>query len=357
MNPRWFSIGVILFFLSGCASAPQKVSQAPRAALFFPAPPEEPKLQFLTSFSSSKDIEQSASGFSQFVFGKEEASQKPIIKPYGMRVRNGKIFVCDTVANAIEILNLNDRTFQYFRSQGRQQLLNPINLDVDDHGQMFIADARRGQVLILNEHGDFVSSIGNKGELKPTDVVVKGGRIYVCDLKSNSVRVYDPNGNTFLYAIPDAKTAKEGQLFSPANLDVDDQGNIYVSDLGAFNVKKFNAQGELLKVIGTIGDSPGNFARPKGIAVDREGRMFVVDAAFNNVQIFDSEGKLLLFFPETHDELQLVLPAGITIDYDHIEFFRPLIDKNFDAQYLVLVASQYGERKINVFAFGKKRNP
>lgn len=357
MNRRWLSIAVILFFLTGCVGIPHQTSRTPKATLFFPDPPEEPKLQFLTSFSSSKDIEQKASGFSQFIFGKEESPQKPIIKPYGVRVRNGKIFVCDTVSNAIEILNLNDRTFQYFRPQGRQQLLNPINLDVDDHGQMFIADARRGQVLIFNDHGDFISSIGNKGEFKPTDVVAKGDRIYISDLKTNSVRMYDPNGNTFLYAIPNAKTAKKGQLFSPINIDVDKEGNIYVSDLGAFNVKKFNSEGVLLKVIGNIGDSPGSFARPKGIAVDREGHIYVVDAAFNNVQIFDSSGKLLLFFPESNDELQLVLPAGITIDYDHLEFFRPLIDKNFDAQYLVLVASQYGERKINVFAFGKKRAP
>lgn len=357
MNRRWFFITVILLFLNGCTTLPHQAAQTPKAALFFPTPPEEPKLQFLTSFSSSQDIEQKESGFSQFIFGKEETPQKPIIKPYGVRVRNGKIFVCDTVSNAIEILNLHDRTFQYFRPQGRQQLLNPINLDIGDQGEMFIADARRGQVLIFNDQGDFISSIGNKGEFKPTDVVIKGDRIYVSDLKTNSVRVYDSDGYAFLYAIPNVKTAKEGQLFSPANIDVDKDGNIYVSDLGAFNVKKFNSEGVLLKVIGNIGDSPGSFARPKGIAVDQEGHIFVVDAAFSNVQIFDSSGKLLLFFPESNDELQLVLPAGITINYDHLEYFRQLIDKNFDARYLVLVASQYGERKINVFAFGKKRNP
>jgi len=82
----------------------------------------------------------------------------------------------------------------------------------------------------------------------------------------------------------------------------------------------------------------------------------VVDAAFENVQIFDKEGKLLLFFAEPGaSPASLVLPAGIMIDYSLKDYFSPLIDPGFAIDYLVLVTSQYGERKLSIFGFGHKR--
>ncbi|MDP3980008.1 MAG: hypothetical protein Q8Q33_01200, partial [Chlamydiota bacterium] len=144
------------------------------------------------------------------------------------------------------------------------------------------------------------------------------------------------------------------KLFSPTNLDLDNSGNMYVSDTGAFNVKKYSADGKLLASYGSHGDALGQFARNKGIAVDREGRVYVVDAAFEKVQIFDQNGQLLLYFPESNDPAALVLPAGIAIDYDHIEYFKTDINSSFKVDYLIFVTSQYGNRKVSVFGFGKK---
>ncbi|MCR4336978.1 MAG: 6-bladed beta-propeller [Candidatus Omnitrophica bacterium] len=342
----------ILFcgYCMGCAS----VSVVPEPhSVFYPAPPEEPRLQYLTSFSSSRDIEGDTGAFSQFVLG--EVPEKPIVKPYGVTVDHGRIYVADTVLNSIEVLDLNKKSFEYFSPRGGAELRSPTNLGIASDGKMYIADARRGQVLIFNTNGEYVSAIGSAGELKPSDVKIWGGRIFICDLKTQSVRVYDAKNHDFLFSIPPAtETEKEAKVFSPTNIFIDTAGEIYVSDTGGFCVKKYDSGGKLLNTLGLQGDSPGQFARPKGVAVDREGRVFVVDAAFENVQIFDTEGKLLLFFPD-QEEYKLVLPAGIAIDYENISYFKKYIDQDFEVEYLVLVASQYGERKISVFGFGKKR--
>jgi DNA-binding beta-propeller fold protein YncE len=112
-----------------------------------------------------------------------------------------------------------------------------------------------------------------------------------------------------------------------------------------------------LSTIGSHGDAYGQFARPKGIAVDPDGKIYVVDAAFENVQIFDGNGNLLLFFPEggAKSAVSLVLPAGIAIDSTLTEYFTPLVSPDFQVEYLVLVASQYGDKKLSVFGFGQKR--
>ena len=49
---------------------------------------------------------------------------------------------------------------------------------------------------------------------------------------------------------------------------------------------------------------------------------------------------------------RLNLPAKVVVDYTSVPYFKKLAH-DFDVEYIVLVSSQYGPRKINVYAFGK----
>jgi hypothetical protein len=72
------------------------------------------------------------------------------------------------------------------------------------------------------------------------------------------------------------------------------------------------------------------------------------------VQIFDNSGKLLLYFGQTDGRADgLNLPAGVTVDYDNIAMFRRFADPKFKIDYLILVASQFGPNKVDIFGFGK----
>ncbi len=337
--------------MSGCATA--KVS--PKAEpIFYPPSPEEPRVQYLTSISSSQDVEGDPGAFAKFIVGDEPL--KVITKPYGITLHQNKLYVCDTVINTLEIIDLQAKTFEYFQPEKAGQLVDPINVDVASDGTMYVADARRGQVLVFDAAGKFKAAIGEKGELKPTDIALSKDRILICDLKSKAVRVYAAQDRGFLYAIPKAEDEDQTRgMFSPTNIDMDADGNIYVTDTGAFNVKKYSPEGALLQTFGLQGDTPGSFARPKGVAVDKEGRIYVVDAAFENVQMFGPDGKLLMFFPEQRDEARLTLPAGILIDYDHLSYFQEYVDESFELEYLIFVSSQYGDRKISVFGFGRRK--
>ena len=46
----------------------------------------------------------------------------------------------------------------------------------------------------------------------------------------------------------------------------DAEGNIYVVDSGAKNIKKFNSHGKFLKTIGREGQGPGEFLAPRLLA-------------------------------------------------------------------------------------------
>jgi len=345
---------IFLFLFSGCATMP-KTAQHKQKPIFYPPEPDEPRLQYLISFSSSDDLEASPSAFRKFIVG-EANTAKPIVKPYGVTVFNNKIYVCDTVHNAIDILDLETRKFEYFRPKDQAQLMEPINLSFSPNGDMYVADSRRGQVVIFDNNGNYLGTVGKQSEFKPTSVLVNDNKIYICDLKTRSVKIFNLQDKTYLSSIPKEGAKEEAKLFSPTNLAVDAQRNLYVSDTGAFRIQKYAPDGEFLMSIGSHGDSPGQFARPKGIAVDKESRAYVVDAAFENVQIFDNQGKLLLFFAEPGGSpVSLVLPAGIAIDYTLKDYFSFLADPSFTVEYLVLVTSQYGDRKLSIFGFGHKR--
>jgi hypothetical protein len=51
----------------------------------------------------------------------------------------------------------------------------------------------------------------------------------------------------------------------------------------------------------------------------------------------------------------LLLPAQVVVDYDNLSFFREYVAPNFELEYLLFVTSQFGERLVNVYGFGKEK--
>ena len=180
------------------------------------------------------------------------------------------------------------------------------------------------------------------------DIRLSGSTILVCPKPDVPSHAGIGNGNK--------AGSGQGELYHPTNIAIGPEGDVYVVETSNYRVQRFTADGKSVRVYGEVGNEPGTFARPKGIALDRLGRMYVGDAAFENVQVFDNGGKLLLFFGQPGDKLEgLNLPAGVTIDYDNVEFFRRSADPRFNVEYLILVASQFGPNKIDVFGFGRMK--
>ena len=346
----------VLFGSSGSSHAKDSKPAAP--PLFFPSAPDDPRIQFLASFSTEEEL--AALGgkrsFFHFIVGKETV-QHPIIKPYGISSLSGRFFVCDTIGASVEVVDLAKHKIRYFQPSSEGALGLPVNIAVDTDGTRYITDTNRGRVLVFKED-TYAGAIGSKGEMKPVGIALAKDRIYVTDVQNHCVRVYDKAGFKPLFTFPkQGETNKAAQLYSPTNLAVDKAGRISVADTGAFVVNSYDSSGKYLKTIGTQGLEPGKFALPKGIAVDRDGHIYVVDAATQVVQLFDSEGRLLMYFgnPSSTAGGSTSLPAGIAIDYDNLKYFQRFVAPNFEVEYLVLLTNQTGGHKISVFGFGHKK--
>jgi sugar lactone lactonase YvrE len=337
--------------LAGCATSPR----TPPNHIYFPPPPDEPRIQFLTSFSSEKGFS-GTTRFLDFVVGADKRDSV-FAKPYGIALQRGELYVCDSVPAVLEILDLAKGRLRYFGSSGEGRMRLPINVAVDADGVRYVTDTTRGQVLIYSASDRYLGAIGKKDELKPVGIAVAGDRLYVTDLKNHRVLVYDKAKRELLFSLPRDPADAKARLLSPTNLAIDRAGRIYVSDTGGFFIQVYAADGTHLRMIGEQGLSPGNFALPKGIAVDRENRVYVVDAATQVIQLFDAEGRILMYFgnPKLDGPGGTDLPAGIAVDYDHLKYFQKYAAPDFKVEYLIFITNQYGNHKVSVFGFGHKK--
>lgn len=337
------------------AAAGQKTAAEPPGAVLYPPLPQTPRLQFLKSYGSPKDVGQKDNWFTRFLFGKRR-EPSGLGKPYGIAAHAGKVYLCDTGNSDIRVIDLVKRETSWLGKPQGIQLGKPINIAIDEDGQKFVADTELKQVVVFGRDDKFVRSYEDPG-WRPTDVAASSSHLYVLDIEKHQVRVIDRSSGAVTGTIG-SMGSRDGEMFKPTNLARDVEGNLYVSDTINFRIQKFDASGKFVRSIGQLGRRPGEFARPKGIAVDREGRLYVVDAGFDNVQVLNPEGHPLIFIGGTgNDPGQMYLPAEVYLDYDarHLAMFQPLAHPQLTLAYLVWVTNQYGPRAVSVYGYGEWR--
>jgi DNA-binding beta-propeller fold protein YncE len=350
---QWFFL-LLFAILAGCSMAP--VKPEPRAAVFYPPLPNPPRIQHLVAFSSPDDVRESKDAFSSFIFGDESQQTEDVKKPYGVAIFDGKIYVVDTRGPGYAIFDLVKKRFDFVTGTGNGHMQKPINISIDSDGTKYVTDTGRGQVLTFDQHDRFVRAYGLEKQFKPSDVAVVLERLYVTDLEHHQIVVLDKKTGEELFRFGKAGS-KDGELFYPTNITLASDNHLYVTDTGNFRVQKFTLSGQFIRSYGSLGSGFGQFARPKGVALDRDGQMYVVDAAFENVQVLNNDGKLLLFFSGPGDSPENInLPTAIVVDYANVALFQKYADPKFRIEYLILVASQFGANKVNVFGYGKMQD-
>lgn len=347
-----FIFAAILLIFSSCATAPPPVKEP---TVFYPDPPNPPRIQFLKTFSGSSDLERPKSAFLGFILGRKD----PIIvldKPFGIAGAQGKIYVCDT-NNTVFVLDLAKNTFRALPDavQGIGKVIQPLNISVDKKGNKYVTDPVRSQVIMYDKDDLYVKAFGPIEGWKPVDAAAFEGLLYVVDRKSAEIKIFDIASGAFRNSIGQ-KGDEASRLGVPTNIAIDNDGYLSVADTGRFQIVKLDRDGNFRGTTGTLGRTPGSFARPRGIAIDRKNRMYVADASFSNVQVFDQNSQLLLWFGKPgQGPGDLVLPAKVAIDYDDVKYFQQYADPNFQIEYLILVTSQFSPRRVNVYGFGTEK--
>lgn len=323
-------------------------TEPPAALVFYPDPPDPPRMQFLRAIADARDLEPERGGFDTLLFG-ERPAVEPFRAPYGTAFHAGKVYVCDMEQGLVLVVDLAANRIEPLPLEGRARLTKPVNLAFAPDGTLYVADLGRRQVVVLDRDLRWQAEYGPWGEeSRPVDVDLAGEELYVTDSGAGCVRVLARADGREL------RLLGQGQLRGPTNTALDGAGNAYVVDTIDGRVPVFDASGALVRHVGSPGSSVGNLARPKGIACLDE-LLFVNDAAFENCQLFDLAGNPLMFFGGPGSGPGCFnLPAGVSATREGLEFFRDRLDPDFEAEALVIVTNFYGAR-LAFYALGKSR--
>ena len=183
-----------------------------------------------------------------------------------------------------------DKDGNMLKRWGAGMFVWPHGIDVDDDGNVWIADARgegnRGhQVIKFSLDGDVLMRLGTAGVAgrtqstfdQPNDVLVApNGDIFVGDghpADGNNRIVKFSSDGTYLMEWGETGSAP-GQFRTPHALAMDSQGLLYVGDRSNRRIQVFEQDGTFVRDF-------YNFGRASGVAIDGDDNLYVADSESN----------------------------------------------------------------------------
>lgn len=315
---RFRSAGRLLAWLvlvgaMGCTHTTPVPQSPTNSQTVWPAPPEEARVAFVKSISTPADLGIKTSAirrFGRWITGSQKGNEA-LLKPFAIALdENDNLCVTDTGANVVCLYNQQKRSWQRWDKVGNIRFTSPVG--VAKRGEvLFVADSARGSVVAFTDNGKLRWEATNH-LVRPSGLVVFQDNLFVTDAARHCVLLLDLEGR-YLKEFGRRGTGP-GEFNYPTHIAKNAQGSLLVTDSMNGRVEIVDPSGNYLGEVGKIGDSPGQFGRPKGVTVDSKGHVYVLDAVFDNLQIFDPSGSLLLNFGDTgYGAGQFWLPNGIAI--------------------------------------------
>ena len=346
--------------LSGCA----KDIVCSTKPTFFPPPPDQPRIQWLTGITTSKDIgaKETQSGFSVFLSGREKPDIiRTVGKSNGIVAYKNKLYVAEIAHGRVLIIDPVNGTFEYLKgaSTPRGALKAPANLAFDSEGNMYVADTDRREIVVFDKAGNYVNAFGKDlaNDSKIVSVGVYQDVLYALDLGTSRIRVLDRKTGAESRSFGYSEQPNQS-LRAPYNFTFDSAGAIYVTNVGNNKVMKYDIDGNFLGAFGGTGARPGLFVKPRGVAVDASGRIFVADGGVNIVSAFDDKFRLLTFFGWPGLETgSLDIPSGIAVTKENLSYYQKYAVPGFQLEELIFVVNQFGHDwcipRISIYGLGQ----
>ncbi len=232
--------------------------------------------------------------------------------PYGATVdAGGNIFVADSSNNKIRKITPAGvvSTVAGSGSEGsadgpamEASFRYPQDVAMDTGGNIFVADSWNNKIRKITPAGvvsTFAGSgvggsldgIGAEARFnQPNGVAVDAsGNVFVADSSNSKIRMISPSGvvTTFagsgVYGSLDGNS-NEASFRLPRGIALDADGNVFVADSAANNIRKITPAGVVSTLAGSgnqgSADGTGraaSFYGPSGVAVDTSGNVFVTD--------------------------------------------------------------------------------
>lgn len=145
-------------------------------------------------------------------------------------------------------------------------------------------------------------------------VVLKDGRVVVCDTHYHRIVYFDGEGNWLRNFGEHGRG--QGQFEYPVGICKDAAENLYICEYGGNDrIQKFTREGEFVCAFGGFGTEPGQFQRPSGLAW-KDGTLYVADAINNRVLVFSDSGKYIGLLGAPSAPLSFQIPYDVSVAPD-----------------------------------------
>ena len=147
----------------------------------------------------------------------------------------------------------------------------PWGIEVDEKGDVYVADWRNDRIQKFSSDGDFIWSLGNRGTgsgefRRPTGIAVdKHGDIYVSDFDNNRIQLFNENKQYVMQFTGDASMSRSARNYMLLNAYPN-----RIREMSSLDIEKL-------------------MRGPKSVRVDDQFRMFVPDFRSYRVQVYQKE--------------------------------------------------------------------
>ena len=256
---------------------------------------------------------------------------------------DGNIYVADMRNHRLQIFSSDGESLSTIGSRGYDEhgFFNPSVLEVDDVGRLYVADNSNDRVRILTNDGIQISEFGRFGinddefsdrplsitsyynndspftstspdnreprtmtsprlpvplifggekgdthlDIDPRSITIsKDGTTFTIMDRSGEKTVF-VNENNDSISFETAFPLEPSGFDTISDIEVDDKGRIYVTDMSDDEVRVFSPEGLLLSVLGGEGSGDDNFYVPTDVAV-YDDTLYVADRSNHRIQIF-----------------------------------------------------------------------
>lgn len=200
---------------------------------------------------------------------------------------------------AAEVMNTQAAYKYLFSIYEPQQLKRPLGVAVTDQGEVLVTDSVKHRLVVFDRNGRFLKVLGKAGKGPgefnyPASIAVSGQKLYVADLYNQRVQVLNTAGEQ-ISTIPSARDRRKfSSAIMPTTVAVDQQGNVYVSDIGAQRILVFDSSGNFSREFGRAGSKPGELSYVNGITVDdADGLIYLANSNNSRLEVYSTAGKYL----------------------------------------------------------------
>ena len=185
--------------------------------------------------------------------------------------KDDNLYLVDSLNNRIQVFTKDGKFLNKWgrAGNGDGEFNVPWGIDIDSNGDVYVADWRNDRIQKLTPDGQFLMEFGSSGTgdgefNRPNSVAVdKHGIIYVTDWLNDRLQVFGADGSFITVLTGDATVSKWGMEKLTANPEMWEE--------------RERAQGMEREKL---------FWGPTDVDVDDEGRIFVVDSARRRIQVY-----------------------------------------------------------------------